>query len=259
MALTLAVNALAIWIALSLLWVLSLWRRDASIIDAFWGPGFALVAGLTLARTPSPTGHAVLLFMMTALWAFRLGAHLLRRNLAHGEDRRYRAMREAGGPRWPLRSYLTVFMLQGALMWLIALPLQLGIGLSPTDALAHPLPWAGAALFLSGFVFEAVADSQMWRFRLDPANRGQVMDRGLWRWSRHPNYFGEACLWWGLWLAACPSPWVAATMFSPLLVTFLLTRVSGVPLAESNLRAASPEYRAYADRTSGFFPRPPKG
>lgn len=255
---TLALSGLAIWAAMTLLWFVGLLRRDASIVDAFWGPGFALVAGVALALTPSPTAHAVLLAAMTALWALRLGVHLLRRNLLHGEDRRYRAMREAGGPGWLRRSYVTVFLLQGALMWLISLPLQLGIFLSPGDAIHHPLTAAGAVLFLAGFVCEAVADAQMWRFRRDPANAGRVMDRGLWRWSRHPNYFGESCVWWGLWLAACPSPWVGLTVCSPLLVTILLTRVSGVPLAERNRRTTSADYRDYADRTSAFIPWPPK-
>lgn len=250
---------LAVWAAMTLLWIVSLVRRDASIADAFWGPGFALVAGTALALTPQPSEHAMLLAIMTGLWAGRLGFHLLRRNLLHGEDRRYREMRESAGPGWPARSYVTVFLLQGALMWLISLPLQLGIFLSPDDALGHPLTWAGAALFLFGFVFEAVADAQMWRYKRDPANKGKVMDRGLWRWSRHPNYFGEACVWWGLWIAACPSPWTALTVCSPILVTVLLTRVSGVPMAERNMRETRPDYRAYAERTSTFIPWPPKG
>lgn len=255
----LVASGLAVWAAMTLLWIVSLVRRDASIADAFWGPGFALVAGTVLALTPSLTGHALLLAAMTALWALRLGFHLLRRNLLHGEDRRYRAMREAGGPGWPARSYLTVFLLQGLLMWLISLPLQVGIFLSPDGALLNPLTLAGAALFLFGFVFEAVADAQMWRFKRDPANKGKVMGRGLWRFSRHPNYFGEACVWWGLWLAACASPWAALTVCGPILVTVLLTRVSGVPLAERNMRETRPEYRDYAERTSTFIPWPPKG
>jgi steroid 5-alpha reductase family enzyme len=258
MAQILACSAVAVWAALTLLWLVSLRRRDASIIDAFWGPGFAIITGVALLLTPAPTGHAVLLTGMTALWALRLGFHLLRRNLAQGEDRRYRAMREAGGPGWPVRSYGTVFLLQGLLMWLISLPLQLAIGLSPAGALSHPLTLAGAALFLFGFIFEAVADTQMWRFKQNPANQGRVMNRGLWRYSRHPNYFGEACVWWGLYLAACPSPWAPWCIFSPLLVTFLLTRVSGVPLAERNMRDTRPEYRDYAERTSTFIPWPPK-
>ncbi len=254
----LAASALALWAAMTVLWLVALVRRDVSIIDAFWGPGFALVAAVAIALTPSPTAHAVLLGIMTALWAGRLGLHLLRRNLRHGEDRRYRAMREAGGPGWTRRAYVTVFLLQGALIWLISLTLQVGIALSPADALGHPLTWAGTALFLFGFVFEAVADAQMWRFRHDPGNAGQVMDRGLWRYSRHPNYFGEACVWWGLWLAACPSPWAAATICGPLLVTVLLTRVSGVPMAERNMRETKPDYLAYAERTSSFIPWPPR-
>ncbi len=251
-------SALAILVAVTLLWLLSLMRRDASLIDAFWGPGFALVAAVSLTLTPVPSAHAWLLAGMTTLWAFRLGFHLLRRNLAHGEDRRYRAMREAGGPSWPRRSYVTVFLLQGALMWLISLTLQVGIACSLPVSLGHPLVVVGAGLFLFGFVFEAVADAQMWHFRQSPQPRGAVMDRGLWRWSRHPNYFGEACVWWGLYLAACAAPWAALTVCGPLLVTVLLTRISGVPTAESGPRARSPEYAAYAERTSAFVPRPPR-
>ena len=254
----LAANGLAIWIAMTLLWLVSLVRRDASIIDAFWGPGFALVAVVSLALGPEPTAHAWLLTAMTGLWAGRLGIHLLARNLRHGEDRRYRAMRETGGPGWMYRSYVTVFLLQGALIWLISLTLQTAIAFSPAGALTHPLTIAGAALFLFGFLFEAIADGQLKRFKTDPANAGRVMDRGLWRFSRHPNYFGEACVWWGLYIAACPAPWAAATVCGPLLVTVLLTRVSGVPLAEGNLRERSPEYRAYVDRTSAFIPWIPR-
>ncbi|MGE0667633.1 MAG: DUF1295 domain-containing protein [Sphingomonadales bacterium] len=255
----LAASGTAIWIAMTLLWLVALARRDASIVDAFWGPGFALVALVALLLTPAPTGHALLLAAMTALWAVRLGLHLLRRNLRHGEDRRYRAMREAGGPGWIRRAYVTVFLLQGALIWLISLTLQVGIGLSTQGAIGHPATIAGAALFAFGFGFEAVADAQLWRFRQDPANAGRVMGRGLWRWSRHPNYFGEGCVWWGLWLAACPSPWAAATICGPIMVTVLLTRVSGVPMAEKGRRETSAEYRAYAERTSAFIPMPPKG
>jgi steroid 5-alpha reductase family enzyme len=259
MAQVLAANALAVWGAVSLVWLLSLWRRDASIMDAFWGPGFVLVAGVTLALAGgAATGHALLLALLTALWGGRLGAHLLRRNLAHGEDRRYRAMREAAGDRWPLLSYAKVFLLQGAVMWLVSLPLQFGIALSPAGALGHPATWAGTALFAFGFAFEAVADAQLWRFRRDPASRGRVMDRGLWRWSRHPNYFGEICVWWGLWLAATPAPFAALTVCSPLLVTFLLAKVSGVPMAERHMRDERPGYAAYVARTSSLIPRPPK-
>ena len=254
----LVASGLALWAALTLLWLVACDRRDASIIDAFWGPGFALVACIALLLAPARTGHAVLLAGMTALWAFRLGFHLLRRNLRHGEDRRYRSMREAGGLGWLRRSYVTVFLLQGALIWLISLTLQLGIGLSTPEALAHPLTAAGAALFLFGFVFEAVADAQMWRFKSDPANAGRVMNRGLWRWSRHPNYFGEACVWWGLYLAASAASWAALTVCGPILVTVLLTRVSGVPMAERNMRETRPDYRAYAERTSTFIPWPPQ-
>lgn len=249
-------SAIAVWVALSLLWAVSVRRRDTSIIDAFWGPGFGLIAVVALAKAPEISAHGLLIAAMILLWSLRLGAHLLRRNLAHGEDRRYREMREAAPGNWAVRSYVTVFMLQGVLMWLISLPVQFAIG--GNGLLTHPLTIAGTTLFLFGFVFEAVADAQLWRFKQDPASKGRVMETGLWRYSRHPNYFGETCVWWGLFLACLPAHGAWWTLFSPLLVTFLLLKVSGLPLAEKKMSERRPGYDAYIARTSAFIPLPPK-
>ncbi|MBI1181934.1 MAG: DUF1295 domain-containing protein [Alphaproteobacteria bacterium] len=255
---TFAFSALAVWLAMTGVWFVSLARRDASIVDAFWGPGFALVAVVALALDPPATPYRLLLVGMTVAWAARLGVHLLRRNLAHGEDGRYREMRRKAGAGWALRSYVTVFLLQGALMWLISLPLQVAIVQGGAVRAGAPLVIGGAGLFLFGFLFEAMADRQLARFKADTANAGKVLDTGLWRYSRHPNYFGEACVWWGLFLAALPAPGAAWTAFSPAVVTFLLLKVSGVPLTERHVAEGRPAYRDYIRRTSAFIPWPPR-
>jgi steroid 5-alpha reductase family enzyme len=252
-------TALALWAFMSLAWLVSVLRRDTSIIDAFWGPGLVVSAWVSLICASAVHPLGVLITGLVSLWGARLGWHLLRRNLAQGEDRRYREMREKARGHWVARSYLTVFMLQGALLWLVSAPLQtaiaLGAGITPWR---EGLSLLGVALFVLGMVFEAVADAQLDRFKRDPANKGKVMDRGLWRYSRHPNYFGEACIWWGLFLTALPAPLTAWTLFSPALVTLLLLKVSGLPLAEKGMESRRPGYADYARRTSAFIPLPPR-
>jgi steroid 5-alpha reductase family enzyme len=237
------------------LWVVSLRLADASIADLFWGPGFGLVAGLcALLAPPSPRG--LLLAALAGIWGLRLGMHLLARWRGHGEDRRYRAMRAARGPSFPLASLFTVFLLQGALLWVVSLPLQVGIGRGGV----RPLGWldgVGLALYAAGLAFEAVGDAQLARFLADPSSRGQVMQTGLWRYTRHPNYFGDALLWWGMGLlAAGAGAWW--TLVGPALMTFLLLRVSGVALLERDLAERRPGYADYVARTSAFLPWPPR-
>ena len=194
--------------------------------------------------------------MLTVLWGLRLSMYLLWRNWGHGEDRRYQAMRAHQGQRFWWLSLLTVFWLQAAILWFVSLPVQVT---AVTDD-AGPIGWLdaiGGALFLVGFGFETVGDWQLARFKRDPANRGQVMDRGLWRYTRHPNYFGDACVWWGLFLiAACGGAWW--TILSPVVMTTLLLKVSGVSLLEKSITERRPEYAAYQARTNAFFPGPPR-
>jgi steroid 5-alpha reductase family enzyme len=243
--------------AMLALWLLSLALRDASIVDVWWGPGFAVVAaaawwlgaGGDAPRRALSTG-------IVALWGLRLGGYLAWRNWGRGEDPRYQAMRRHWGPRFALASLATVFGLQGFLMWFVSLPVQAvhvsaGGPLGALDAL-------GAALAALGLFFEAVGDAQLARFRADPANRSRVMDRGLWRYTRHPNYFGDCCVWWGLYAIAAATPLGVWTFASPLLMTFLLLRVSGVALLERSIGRRRPEYADYAARTSAFVPRPPR-
>lgn len=243
-----AAGALALWGA-------SLRLHDASVVDPWWGPGFALLAwtGLAVAG-PSPRG--LLLAALATAWGLRLGLHLWRRGRGHGEDRRYAAMRAAHGARFWWVSLFTVFLLQAALMWVVSLPLQAGAALG-RDRPLGALEAAGAAVALAGLAIEAIADLQLARFLADPASRGQVMDRGLWGWSRHPNYFGDFTAWWGFGLvAAGAGAWWP--LVGPAVMSALLLRVSGVPLLEATIGSRRPGYAAYLSRTSAFFPRPPR-
>jgi steroid 5-alpha reductase family enzyme len=238
-----------------LLWIASVRLRDASIVDPFWGPGFAAIAWTAVAVAgPSPRG--LLLAALASAWGLRLGLYLAWRNRGHGEDRRYAAMRAAHGERFWWVSLFTVFLLQAALMWSVSLPLQAGAALGREVPLGL-LEAAGTALFLAGLLFEAIGDAQLARFLADPANRGRVMDRGLWAWTRHPNYFGDFTAWWGLGLVALGSgAWWA--LAGPALMSALLLRVSGVTLLESTIGSRRPGYAEYVARTSAFFPRPPR-
>lgn len=243
--------------AMSALWGLSLALRNASIVDIWWGPGFVLLAGCAawLGAGGDP-GRGALALGCVALWGLRLGAHLAWRNHGQGEDPRYRAMRRHWGERFGLVSLFTVFWLQGALMWFVSLPVQ-AVAVSPGGPLGR-LDAFGATLVAIGLFFEAVGDLQLARFRADPVNAGRVMDRGLWRYTRHPNYFGDCCVWWGLYAIAAATPLGLWTVLSPAAMTFLLLRVSGVALLERSIGKRRPGYADYAARTSAFVPLPPR-
>ncbi|MSW95862.1 MAG: DUF1295 domain-containing protein [Actinobacteria bacterium] len=238
------------------LWAVSVRLRDTSIVDIFWGSGFVIVAWATFAATGGGP-RAALLTALTTIWGLRLTVHLARRNLGKGEDRRYTAMRERHGDRWPARSLWAVFWTQGLIMWIVVLPVQAGQWDGSPDQLIW-LDWAGAALWLVGLTFETVGDLQLERFKRDPANAGKVMDRGLWSWTRHPNYFGDFCVWWGLWLIALATGTAWWTAVGPLLMSVLLIRVSGAGLLEQTIGQRRPGYDEYVRRTSGFLPRPPR-
>lgn len=238
-----------------LLWLVSLGKRDVSIVDPFWSIAF-LLPFANLVRATGATPGKLLLLALVALWALRLWAYLSLRARGKPEDPRYTAFREQyGRERYPWISLFQVFLLQGTLALIIGAPLT-AAALAPAPDVIGPLDVIGGVLALGGTLYEAVADAQMAAYKRAP--HGPVMDRGLWRWSRHPNYFGETVLWWGFWLAAADAPWGLATVFAPALMTFLLLRVSGVTLLEKGLRARKPEYEAYVRRTSAFLPRPPR-
>lgn len=244
--------------AMSALWLISLRLRDASIVDVFWGAGFAILAIFYAVTTDGLVARQVLLVSLVVVWGTRLSVHIHRRNTGKPEDPRYAAWRVAGGESYWWKSYFKVFLLQGVLMWLIAMPLLVAQA-SPTPERLTLLDGLGAAVWAIGFLFESVGDAQLTRFKADSANRGQVLQTGLWRYTRHPNYFGDAVVWWGYFLIALAAPGGAWTVFSPVLMTFLLMRVSGVTLLEESLKKSKPGYAEYVARTSAFFPRPPRG
>ncbi len=233
-------------------WLISLLKQDVSIVDSLWSLMF-LFAAVTYAITLPETGpRATLVLVLVALWAVRLSAYITWRNWGEGEDRRYQKIRANNEPNFELKSLFIVFLLQGVIAWIVSLPLL------AAQAGATPLgfvDYAGIALWVVGLFFEAVGDFQLARFKADPANRGKVMDRGLWRY--HPNYFGNACLWWGFGLIALSAgAWWA--LVSPVVMTFLLLKVSGVSLLEQDIGERRPKYADYIARTSAFFPLPPK-
>lgn len=251
-------SLLVVMATMTALWLLSLARRDASIVDPFWGAGFVLVTWFALLSKPSAQSDARvwLLTGLTTIWGLRLSLYLLGRNHDHGEDRRYRAMREHHGPRFWWVSLLTVFWLQAVILWIVSLPIQVAM----VAASGTPLGWldfVGVSVWSIGLFFEAVGDFQMAQFQADPQNAGRVMDRGLWRLTRHPNYFGDFCVWWGLYLIAVSAS-ATWTIFSPLLMSFLLLKVSGVTLLEKTITDRRPDYASYKARTSSFFPWPPR-
>jgi len=252
LAVTAAWNA-AVFFAL---WRLSLRLRNASLVDVYWGLGFAAIAAIAWALSPA-SARGTLLLAMTALWGLRLGGYLGWRNRGRGEDPRYAAMRRRHGERFGWVSAYSVFALQALLMWIVSLPVQTAL-LRPGSAPLGALDALGLGLWATGLFFEAVGDWQLARFKAEPANRERVMDRGLWRYTRHPNYFGDALAWWGLFAVAASTPAGPWTLPSPVLMTFLLMRVSGVPLLERSLLRTRPGYRDYAARTSRFVPWPPR-
>ncbi|HPA50340.1 MAG TPA: DUF1295 domain-containing protein [Thermoanaerobaculia bacterium] len=261
MSLELVVGNAALVLALmTVLWVASVRLRDASLVDPWWSIAFLLVAAHTALRTGLTPGKALLLAAVAA-WSLRLFLHLFLRSLGKPEDPRYAAFRAKYGPeRYGWFSFFQVFLLQGALVVVVSAPLQVA-GAAPAPDPISVTDLLGLALFLAGFGIEAVADAQLARYRRArakgvPSAPGPVLDTGLWRFSRHPNYFGDALLWWGFWLFALDAAWGWATVFAPALMTFLLVKVSGVAMLDAHMAAKKPEYAEYMRRTSGFVPRP---
>jgi len=251
-----AVGLVVLLAAMTTVWAVSVRRADASIADICWGPGFVLVAWIYYGLFGAPGPRPLLLASLVTLWGVRLAGHIARRH--RGEDPRYAAMRAGHGPAFWWRSLFVVFWLQASLIWFVSLPLLVAARMAGPSRVT-PADAAGLLLFAVGLAFEAVGDYQLARFRSNAANRGRVLDTGLWRYTRHPNYFGDALLWWGIFLLATSVPGGWLTVASPAVMTFLLLRVSGVALLERSLKASRPGYDAYIRRTSAFvpwFPRP---
>jgi len=254
------VNAGLVLGLMLLIWAVSVLLRNVSIVDLVWGLGFVAIAWATLSvrwHRESPTQlfespSVWLLPLCTTVWGVRLSGYLAWRNHGQGEDKRYAAMRERRREAFWWRSLYVVFLLQGVVMWIVSLPIQVGIGQAqPGWSLLHLL---GIAMWALGLTFETLGDWQLARFKQDPDNRGRVLDRGLWRYTRHPNYFGDFCVWWGLYSLAAANGVAVWTVFSPAVMTLLLMRVSGVSLLEKSLSREKPDYAEYVRRTNAFFP-----
>ncbi len=241
-------------------WARALRTRDAGVIDIFWGPGFVIVAWVWAWANGVGNLATLLLLACVTLWGARLGLHLwLRSRGATAEDARYAAMRAADPDGFPRKSLVKVFLLQAVILWVLALPIHLTFGLQDAGRPASPtLLGLGLSVFLVGFVIEAVADWQLLRFKRDPSNQGRLLTTGLRAWSRHPNYFGEALLWFGLGLVAFAGTGSLLVFIGPALLTFLLLKVSGVSLLGAHLAATRPDFADYARRTSAFVPWPPR-
>ena len=245
LAATLAIGAVG--------WLVTMPRSNVNLVDSLWSIFFLAAAIVYTMLEPAHGERTALVLILVSVWAARLTIHLTLRNWGKPEDHRYQAIRRNNSPGFAWKSVYIVFGLQAVLAWIISMPLHAAI-LAPAPLAALDL--LGAALALFGLIFEILADRQLARFRSNPANDGGVMDRGLWRYSRHPNYFGEACFWWGLWLiAASGGGWWS--LVSPLLMTVLLLKVSGVAMMEKDISQRRPGYRDYVRRTSAFFPWPP--
>ncbi|MSZ16209.1 MAG: DUF1295 domain-containing protein [Actinobacteria bacterium] len=250
------IAAITIAIIMVSTWLLSVIIKNASIVDIVWGAGFAITSWVLALTVDGDSGRQVLLAIMVGLWGTRLAVYLAKRNIGHGEDWRYKAMRKKAGKKFPFSSLITVFGLQGVLMWVVSLPVQFGNGDSSPGV--GPLAVIGIMVWLVGLSFEAIGDLQLSRFKKNPANAGKVMDTGLWSLTRHPNYFGDALLWWGIGIVGAETGSGVIGFVGPLVMTFFLLRVSGVPMLERSLSKRREGYAEYVARTSPFFPRPPK-
>jgi steroid 5-alpha reductase family enzyme len=246
--------ALVILGFMTIIWLASLALRNSSIVDIFWGTGFIVANWFYFALTPDGfPARKWLISILVTVWGLRLSLYILWRNWGKDEDFRYQKWRTEAGGKWWWQSFFKVFVLQGLLMWIISAPL-LSAQFSATPDKLTVLDLAAILVWAIGFFFEATGDWQMARFKANPANKDQVLRSGVWRYTRHPNYFGDATQWWAYYLVAAAASGGFWTIFSPILMTTLLLRVSGVTLLEKTLKETKPEYRDYVARTSAFVP-----
>lgn len=267
--LALPITAFAVAVLLGLTLVVALRVGKHAVVDVAWGLGFAVIAVvsyvLSAAFDEGDPARRLLIAALTVIWGLRLATHIGLRSRGHGEDPRYEAMLDKAAEQGSSRSRTAyairkIYLTQGAVMWFVSLPVQVaafqpqGLGFDGFGVLV----WIGVAVWALGFFFETVGDLQLTRFRNDPASKGKVLDTGLWRYTRHPNYFGDACVWWGLSLIAF-SAWPGIlTVLSPVFMTFLLAKGTGKPTLEKDMDQRRPGYTDYIRRTSGFFPLPPR-
>ncbi|MEQ8711689.1 MAG: DUF1295 domain-containing protein [Cyclobacteriaceae bacterium] len=242
---------------MSVFYIVAVFKDDYSIVDAAWGLGFVVISRVSLGTLDEVNTFQFIANILVLIWGLRLSVYLWSRNRKVGEDYRYQAMRKDWGSSHRLQAFFKVFMLQGILMWVISFPIMMinsQVDPVPSNDIVHHL---GLGLWLIGLIFEVGGDWQLARFKADPANKGLVMDKGFWRYTRHPNYFGETVLWWGFFLFTLTSIDDLWTIIGPLLITFLLLKVSGVGLLEKKL-GKNDKYAEYQRKTSVFFPLPPK-
>ncbi|MBU2693554.1 DUF1295 domain-containing protein [Pimelobacter sp. 30-1] len=259
LALNLAVSAGAVVAVMAIVMAIACLIKNQSIIDIVWGPGFVVVAAVSYLVSAGSDGddtRRLVVLLLTAVWGLRLGLYIGKRNLGHGEDPRYTALMRHQEGNLVVFLVRKIYGLQGVLMWLVSLPVQVAMY---EDTALGLLGLLAIAVWVVGFGFESIGDWQLTRFKADPTNQGKVMDRGLWAWTRHPNYFGDSCVWTALWLLSLGHPIGLVTVLSPVIMTVLLLRYSGKALLERRmLRSKGDAYAAYLERTSGFFPRPPR-
>ena len=254
---TLLVTAGALLVMMAVTFAVALRVDKHSVVDTAWGIGIALAALVSLLAS---AGHGQparrgLLLAACVLWGLRLAAYLTWRNHGRTEDPRYRDLLSRARGNRNLYALRSIYLLQALILWLACLPVQVGM---LERAPAGPVTGLGAAVWLGGFVFESVGDWQLARFKADPRHQGLIMDRGLWRYTRHPNYFGDFCMWWGVFLIALGSWAELPTVIAPLLRTYILTRGTGQRLTDQRMAATRPQYADYAARTSSFIPLPPR-
>lgn len=255
-----AITAGTAFLLVLLLWLVSMPLRDVSIIDMAFSGIIALLLSVAYWRSDAGGGISVLILCLVLLWAVRMTVYLVWRNWGHGEDPRYTRLREWVPPGWSFHwlSLRQVFLLQGAIIWVLTLPQQIAM-VTGGEAKFGYLAIGGLALWCLGFYFETVGDYQLSRFKANPQLRGQVLNTGLWRYTRHPNYFGELCQWWGLFVIALEAPWAWCGIVGPLLYSWLVINVTGQRTLDKKLAREKPEYARYIRETSGLIPRPPRG
>lgn len=259
------VAALGVGALIAAIWVIGLWllsiaRRDVSIIDAvFTLIELSIVGVAGVAMGSAPTVRKALIFGLLSLWSLRLTGYLGWRKWGEGEDPRYTKLRGWVAEGWPFHRFVLrqVFGLQGVTMYLLSVPLVISLTADGPSSLG-PAAYAGAAVWAIGFLFESVGDFQLVRFKSNSANAGTVLDSGLWRYTAHPNYFGEVMMAWGLFIAALDVRWAAIGVLGPIMYTRLVTTITGTPTLEKRLQRTRPDYSAYLQRTSSFWPRPPR-
>jgi steroid 5-alpha reductase family enzyme len=254
---TLSINLASVIILLLCGWIYSLIKKNVTIADSLWGLGFMIIAWRTFYVTDGYIGRKIMILTLVSIWGLRLFLYITKRGIGKGEDPRYGEWRKQYGRNFWLVSLFKVFLVQALFMWMISLSLQFGQIASSPDYLTF-LDFTGMAIWIIGFLCESFADLQLSRFLADPKNKGRIMNQKLWKYSRHPNYFGESTMWWGIYIIACSTSGGVFTFISPVLITYTLLRLTGVTLMEKTRFGDNPEYKEYVRRTSSFIPWFPK-